>query len=150
MIKRVIFFFAFVFLNLSCSSSLILKPELSYGKYGYVNKEQIFIIPPKFDFAAEFSEGLARVSYNKKFGFIKENGEIISPFEYDIAFDFRNGFAIVGKMSNQKLFYGVINKAGKIVLNIEYEKIIYNDNETIAVKKENKDWEVIRLKSLTK
>lgn len=33
-------------------------------KHGYINKTGAFVIPPTFDIAYEFSEGLAKVGFN--------------------------------------------------------------------------------------
>jgi hypothetical protein len=37
---------------------------------GYINHKGEFVIPPQFDFANEFSEGLAVVTYHGKAGVI--------------------------------------------------------------------------------
>ncbi|MFZ2949384.1 MAG: WG repeat-containing protein, partial [Desulfuromonadaceae bacterium] len=44
------------------------------GKYGYCDRGGTTVIPPQFDSASLFSEGLAAVHVNGKNGFIDANG----------------------------------------------------------------------------
>lgn len=45
------------------------------GKYGFVDKMGKEVIPPKFDFAFRFQEGLAPVRINGKWGVIDKTGK---------------------------------------------------------------------------
>ena len=78
------------------------------GKYGYVDKNGKTIIPPKYDGANDFSEGLASVLSDGKWGFIDYCGNIVIPFEYDEVFNFSEGFAWVKKDGK----WGVVDKFG--------------------------------------
>ena len=65
------------------------------GKYGFVDKNFKFVIPPQFDLAFEFSEGRAPVSLNRKWGFIDVSGKLVAPPKYDHVLRFAEGLARV-------------------------------------------------------
>jgi hypothetical protein len=44
------------------------------GKYGYINREGVEVVPCVYDGAWGFSEGLARVRKNGKWGYINREG----------------------------------------------------------------------------
>jgi hypothetical protein len=74
------------------SSGLVLVWDSTSKKYGYVNKRGELIIRPQFKNAANFSEGMARVSivHNNRelLGFINSKGEFSVPPKFDVDFDF--------------------------------------------------------------
>lgn len=91
------------------------------GKYGYLNRDGEKIIDYLFDWAYDFSEGLALV-YNKgkindNYGFVDETGNISIPLKYEYAESFSEGLALV--RLNRK--FGFINKTGEIVIDIFYD-----------------------------
>ncbi|MDR3158667.1 MAG: WG repeat-containing protein [Zoogloeaceae bacterium] len=45
------------------------------GKWGYIDKQQRWVIQPRFDDAKEFQDGRAPACQNKKCGFINRRGE---------------------------------------------------------------------------
>lgn len=112
----------------------IIKPEFddAYGfaedyavvsknkKYGYINKDGKIIIEPKFDYAFEFSEGMAMIQLNEKYGFINKKGEIVVKAEYYSAGNFSSGLAAVGKLENNKIIWGFIDKNGKLVIPFQF------------------------------
>ncbi|MBN2412464.1 WG repeat-containing protein [candidate division KSB1 bacterium] len=79
------------------------------NKFGYFNIYGKIVIPPRFDFARPFSNGLAAVCeggenrqegehtyrYGGKWGFVNKSGQIIVPLQYDEVKDFRDGHARV-------------------------------------------------------
>ena len=66
------------------------------GKYGFKLKSSgEIVIPPKYDLAGSFSEGLAAVKLNGKYGFIDKTGKEVIPLKYDGAYSFRKGLAKV-------------------------------------------------------
>lgn len=81
--------------------------------YGFVNKMGDEVIPCQFDFARNFSDGLACVELNNRYGFIDKTGKIIIPCIYKGAFDFSEGFAYVMNSNGDS---GYINKTGKMVI----------------------------------
>ena len=52
-------------------------------------------IPCQYDYVWPFSEGLARVSLNKKQGYIDKTGKLVIPCQYEGASDFSEGVASV-------------------------------------------------------
>ncbi|MDX1651551.1 MAG: WG repeat-containing protein [Brumimicrobium sp.] len=89
------------------------------GKYGFMDSRGLPLIPPVYDFAQNFSNGLAVVMRNDKFGYINKTGDPIIDFMFDDAQDFNHGRAIVEV--NGKL--GLINPTGAFVLDPVYEDI---------------------------
>jgi|GEM_PF-1510341 len=65
------------------------------GKYGYINANSETIIPFIFDWAGNFSEGLAVVEQNGKYGYIDTEGNIAIPLHFDFAYDFHGGTAFI-------------------------------------------------------
>lgn len=65
-------------------------------KTGYINTSGQFVIPPKYDSAADFSDGLAAVWTGDRVGYIDRTGkQIIAPFQAYYAEAFHDGVAIV-------------------------------------------------------
>jgi hypothetical protein len=72
-----------------------LRPERIRGKYGYVDEAGKVIIPPRFDGADAFSEGLAVVLCSGRFGYIDSQGAFAIPAIYRHARAFQDGYAPV-------------------------------------------------------
>lgn len=116
------------------SEGLIAVRNVEKKKCGFMDKTGKFVIEPKFKDAANFSEGLARVSikenHREYLGFINPEGEfVIEPkFDIDCDFlrctnDFSEGWAsliagppTMGKSQN----FMYIDKSGEIVLRTEF------------------------------
>ena len=108
---------------------------------GYVDKDGVFVIPPKYDGAYSFSDnGLALVeieidSYSSKFGYINSKGEEIVPCIYDMASSFyESGYAKIGveygvkednfhSYRSSSYMFGVIDKTGKVIIEPKYKCI---------------------------
>lgn len=100
----------------------LFQNDVSYrrpSKYGYINKTGKEVIPLKYDFADDFSEGLARVVLDDKAGYIDKIGKEVIPLKYDWVGDFNEGLAKV--VLNEK--FGFINKTGKVVIPLKYDKV---------------------------
>jgi len=93
----------------SSSSEELLKPVKIDGKYGYKDSTKQVVIPPQFDKAGKFSEGLAQVKLGLKYGYIDQKGQIVIPLQFDKAGSFSRGQARV-KIGNCSTY---INKAGQ-------------------------------------
>lgn len=89
-------------------------------KFAFMDSTGQIAIPMIYDYAHDFSEGLASVRIGEKFGFINTKGEIVIPLQYDFAFEFDKGLAIVEKDNR----YGLIDKTGKIVVPIIYPSLV--------------------------
>lgn len=105
-----------------------LIPFYRDGKFGYMDDKAVEVIPPKFDYARAFYEGLACVAmggyistgglyYGNNLGYIDETGDLIIPTDYWSADDFLDGYAVVN--GNQK----VLDKTGKAHTNYGYKWI---------------------------
>ncbi len=75
--------------------------------YGFIDENHKLVIPTEYEFADDFSEGLAVVRLNEKFGFIDKYGETAISFIFNDANSFINGKA---KVKNEQEFY--IDKKG--------------------------------------
>ncbi|MCJ8210407.1 WG repeat-containing protein [Mucilaginibacter sp. RS28] len=70
----------------------------------------------------EFSEGMAQVKFNGKFGFVNEAYQEVVPPIYTLTSDFYNGVAAV---SNSKGKWGYIDKSGKVITPLIYDRALY-------------------------
>jgi len=67
----------------------------SAGEWGYQDKSGTYVIPPQFDRAEHFSEGLAVVQLKHKFGYIDSTGRLVIPVKFTQAAPFSEGLALV-------------------------------------------------------
>ncbi len=99
-----------------------LFPVVQGGKWGYIDKAGKVAIPPRFDCAWDFSEGLARVQVGLYRGFIDPAGKMVVEPQYFLAWDFHEGLAAVnvntGAFGNTRVRgnWGYIDKSGKMVI----------------------------------
>ncbi|HET6892084.1 MAG TPA: WG repeat-containing protein [Pyrinomonadaceae bacterium] len=63
--------------------------------WGFIDKTGAFVIPPKFESALGFSEGLAAVLLDNKWGFINKNGILVIDHQFDWVAEFSEGVAVV-------------------------------------------------------
>jgi len=100
----------------------VLLPFRKDGIYGYMDKNGNVIIKPKFWYADEFSEGLARAmtTYGPGSGYFNTKGEVAIPFNGNLwgYSDFKNGTAIVQLHDDT---YTYIDKTGKQLSNKTYD-----------------------------
>lgn len=116
-------------------------PVQKSEKWGYINLKNEIVIDFIYADAWDFKQGLAPVSIPSKdeeafiYGYIDKTGEFIIPAKYDTARPFNNSnCASVGMYDETKgeIKYGVINKAGGIVVNCRYDKIYYEKEYIIG------------------
>ena len=81
------------------------------AKWGFIDKNGVLVIPPKFEFALPFSEGLAIACHGDNRGFIDKKGEFVIPERFDYATSFSGGLSLVH--TNREI--GYINPKGKFV-----------------------------------
>lgn len=117
-----------------------LIPVMANRKFGYIDASARMVIPPTWEFAGPFREGLARVGkgrgpagYGGFWGFIDREGREVIAMEYQSATDFRDGFAVVNKGGKEQYVpyddsycftggnYGYIDKKGKTLGDIRFE-----------------------------
>src|SRR5687768_2726831 len=61
------------------------------GKHGFISTSGELVIPATFDFAWNFSEGLASVTTDGKWGYINGAGVFVIPPQFQYARAFVNG-----------------------------------------------------------
>jgi hypothetical protein len=93
-----------------------LIPAMKDGLWGYMDKNENWIIRERFDEAFPFSQGLACVQYYDRWGYINKKGQWIIQPKYDKAKPFSEGLACV-KING---LWGFIDKAGSLVINPDY------------------------------
>lgn len=110
------------------------------GKYGYINRKGEEVIKPQYDYAGEFSEGLAPVcnkiddNDNQECGYVDIKGKLQIPLKYASAEPFSDGFGLI--QMNTK--YGFVNKSGKLVIKPGYIEAQSFSEGLAAVKIGNK------------
>ena len=89
------------------------------GKHGFVNNEGKVVIPYKYDFALDFSDGMALVcDENGYIGYINTKGELVIPYKYDNPSerngnDFHEGLCAV-VVDGEHEWFSYIDKTGKL------------------------------------
>ncbi len=110
-----------LFTSVAFSWSQDLIPKEKKGKWGFVNKNNEWIIKAKFSEVNNFKEELACVRAKKKWGFIDTQGKKVIPFQYSGAKSFENGLAAVRSFStlpgntresNNQYKWGYIDQSG--------------------------------------
>src|SRR6266699_982332 len=74
------------------------------------------VIPPQFDEAGSFSDGLAAVRIGARFGYIDKQGKIVINPQFSSAGSFSGGLAVVGIDGK----WGYIDKQGKFVIKPQF------------------------------
>lgn len=118
-----------VVIQLEADSSVLTNYSLYYFReglarvtlngidYGYIDKSGQMVIQPKYQFAENFSDGLAAVDNGRNWGYIDKNGQMVIPPEFDSADPFSEGLAAI-ELNNK---YGYIDSTGKIVIQPQYD-----------------------------
>ena len=100
------------------------------SKIGYIDNTGLFVIPPRFTKAHDFSEGMALVRIDPtesgKYGFIDHTGSVVTEFQFDKAHDFSEGLAavLVGRRKVNGIrdpgSWGFIDRLGKFVIRDQF------------------------------
>ena len=121
-------FLAFLCVAAASSSAQQTEPNMPYRVhngtlYGYIDGTGRVVIPIGFQYASEFSEGLAAVSVQPlsagvvgKWGYIGQEGKFIVTPQYARAHDFSEGLAVVCTK-----LCGYIDRTGQLVIPLQYE-----------------------------
>lgn len=89
-------------------------------KWKYVNSIGDAVIEAQFDYAENFSDGLAAVKINGKYGFIDKTGNFVIKAKYNFAHNFSEGLAYVEDEENG---IGFIDKTGKLIIDFRKENL---------------------------
>lgn len=84
-------------------------------KFGYIDRTGTLVVPPRFDVAGPFSEGLAAMQICNTVSFIDRSGKVILATAFNEALAFRDGLAQVWSADERGLLKGYIDKTGKLV-----------------------------------
>lgn len=94
-------------------------------------------IPPQYEKARPFSEGLAAVRMQDKWGYINKQGQLVIPYKYKEAYDFYETFAYV----KTDVGYDIIDKQGNTIKSLpNFEYFGEQFCEGLAVIKLNGKW----------
>lgn len=111
------------------------------GKFGFINTQGNTVIPLKYDWANDFSEGIATVS-SENYGAIDKTGKTVIPFEYASLGNFKQGIVSASKYATDPQShsdkYGFIDKNNKEVIPFIYDNVGTLSEGLIAVQKEDK------------
>jgi len=103
-------------------------------RWGFIDTKGNVIINPQFSEVGFFSDGKCPVrDDNRKWGFISKEGKLDINYQFDAAAEFINNVAVVSTDSK----YGVINDAGKFIVNPQFTKVI-PDGKLNLIKSDNK------------
>lgn len=112
--------------------------------FGYVDSTGKVVIDYKFDDAAEFQEGLARVNVLGLWGYVDKQGVIKIPTHYDFAHDFSYGHAFIGRAvdSYEQAVWGVVNTSNIMTVDFQYEDV-RNFSEGMGAVRLNGKWRFV-------
>lgn len=75
--------------------------EIPTVPHKYILGIELFVIPPQFDTADAFVEGMARVQINNKWGYIDKTGKFVIPPQFEEVHPFSEGLALVRENLNK-------------------------------------------------
>jgi hypothetical protein len=101
---------------------------------GYIDKTGAVVIKLQFDWAYDFSEGLAAAAITEngvpKYGFIDKTGAWVIQPQFDIAYPFAEGLAVVGTLPpgkqrgfSEDYLYSFIDRTGNVVIRLQQNEI---------------------------
>lgn len=116
----------------------ICAAKATNDKWGYLNGDGEWVIPPILDDAKTFSDGIARFCENNLWGFINLRGEKITPAIYPNATAFRQGYARV--LENG---WGFINNQGEKIIPTEFHNATDFCGGIASVEVQSMQWRII-------
>ena len=95
------------------------------GAFGAINPTGDTVIDFRYLQLGDFKEGLANFSLTdeQKVGYINTKSETVITPTWDAALDFSEGLAAVGVASKDKLKWGFIDHAGRVVIEPKYDAV---------------------------
>ena len=114
--------------------SMNLLPYKLNNMFGYMDDTGLPVIPPSFEFAGIFSNGLAVVSKDNVYGFIDKNKDLVIDYLFEDASDFDQGRAVVEVDG----LLGLIDRSGKYIVEPAYDDIGPLSNGLLYALKDDK------------
>jgi len=101
------------------SEGLAAAKASAEGKWGYVDETGTFLIPPQFDRADDFSQGLAAVALGDRWFYVTPRGAIALVTPYYRSYSFTaDGLALFQETREGK--YGYVRQDGKVAIPATY------------------------------
>ncbi|WP_158588729.1 WG repeat-containing protein [Butyrivibrio sp. X503] len=85
------------------------------GKYGFIDAKGEYAIPPIYDYADEFSDGLAQVALGEKREYVDTEGTVVLEKEGGY---FHEGFASIKNESGKEAY---MDKNGELITDYDYD-----------------------------
>lgn len=125
--------------DLKNESGEIIFEDAEMVYYGFIDESGNVVIPTIYEWASDFTHGLACVEINGTYGYIDKNGKTIIPFIYDNAREFAEDLACVKIPTVPiSISYGFINLLGEPVIPFIYSDANSFSDGLAAVKKNGK------------
>ncbi len=134
-------------------------PYTAQTAYGYINKTGALAIPVRFQYADDFSDGIARVRLGENDIYIDTTGVGITNRGFFYMSDFKDGIAVgqiretqgAGPYVETSRHYIIIDKSGNIVYDFPQRKMIldeengwWNMSDTLTPTGNYVAWDMIR------
>jgi hypothetical protein len=98
-------------------------------KLGFINDKGVMVVQPTYD-QVTYEKGLWKVKLDDKYGYLDSVLNLVVPIEYNVSYGFTNGYAAVniGGAFNQYYTveggkWGFIDKSGKVIVPVQYDKV---------------------------
>ena len=86
--------------------------------FHYVNTKGDIVISDDFDYADQFSDGLAAAGKDGKYGYIDTNGNVVIEFKFDYTRSFNGSSIAPARIGKQ---FGYIDKSGTFVIKPQFD-----------------------------
>ena len=107
-----------------------LRPVRAGGKWGYIDGNEEFVIPRRYDRAGPFRDGRAQVAVGERWGLIDRTGRTIIRPRYAYIGPFRDGRAVIAVREEPvegglpRLRWGLMGEAGRQVIKPGYDMAV--------------------------
>jgi hypothetical protein len=102
-----------------------LMPMEEGDRWGFVDRNFRWVVPPQFAHAGALAEGLAPVKIGTKEGFVDRQGKTIIPPRYDDVWGFSNGAALV-RLNG---LFGYVDRGGREIIRTQFDHATYFRDE---------------------
>ncbi|MEI6510180.1 MAG: WG repeat-containing protein [bacterium] len=123
-------------LTVNIANSFPLFPVFQNGKWGYIDDSGRMLLPPQYDQALDFSEGLAGVQAGDSFDYIDVYGDKIfgSSYFYQEVGYFEDGLApVLATVQDLGNRFGFIDKAGRRVIDLNFiEALDFSEGRAVV------------------